>query len=260
MKNHENNNIETWTEAKVKRRTLIAFAVYAAAGATGIGAWKYFRALPDTENGLSGTARKILSFDENVNNLIFGPQNLAPTYPKSMAAKSPRVNSGIGIDNDIVLSEWRLELLDPNTNQTQSLTIDDIKALPKQEIIFDFKCVEGWNEIVHYGGVKLSDVMKKYNIGLKTGTNDWFKYVGMETPDEDYYVGLDMKSALHPQTLICYEMNGEALSVDHGAPLRLIIPLKYGIKNLKCIGKIFCSDTPPRDYWYERGYVYDAAL
>ena len=258
--NKEENNIEYWTEAKVKRRTLIAFGIYAAAGATGIAGWKYFRALPATNNGLSSTARSVLNFDEKANNLIFGPHRLAPTYPKSMAVKEPRMNGNVGIEDDIDEAAWRLELVNPTTNQTLSLTLDDLKDLPKQEIIFDFKCVEGWNEIVHYGGVKLSDVMQKYKLGLKTGSNEWYKYVGMETPNQEYYVGLDMKSAVHPQTLLCFEMNGEKLMVGHGAPLRLIMPLKYGVKNLKCIGKIFFADAQPRDYWHEQGYVYDVAL
>ena len=257
---HQENNLENWTEAKIKRRTLISFAIFSASAAAGVGAWKYFRALPATDNGLSTTARSVLNFDEKANNLIFGPHRLAPIYPKSMAVKEPRMNGNVGIEDDIDEAAWRLELVNPTTNQTLSLTLDDLKDLPKQEIIFDFKCVEGWNEIVHYGGVKLSDVMQKYKLGLKTGSNEWYKYVGMETPNQEYYVGLDMKSAVHPQTLLCFEMNGEKLIVGHGAPLRLIIPLKYGVKNLKCIGKIFFADVPPRDYWHEQGYVYDVAL
>ncbi|MBV9306300.1 MAG: molybdopterin-dependent oxidoreductase, partial [Acidobacteriaceae bacterium] len=67
-------------------------------------------------------------------------------------------------------------------------------------------------------------------------------------------------SALHPQTLLCYEMNGAPLTGEHGAPLRLVIPVKYGIKNLKRIGSITYTDQRPDDYWAERGYDYYAAL
>jgi DMSO/TMAO reductase YedYZ molybdopterin-dependent catalytic subunit len=55
-------------------------------------------------------------------------------------------------------------------------------------------------------------------------------------------------------------MNGKPLPYDQGAPLRLIVPTKYGIKSLKRIGVIFFSDKRPADYWYEQGYDYDAAL
>jgi hypothetical protein len=224
------------------------------------GEWRYFRALPESNNGLSNATRSVFNFNEKANNAVFSGQHLAPTYPKSMALQSPRMNGNVGIDDEIDLAEWELEIVNPTTNESTYLEMTDFQDLPKEDIVFDFKCIEGWNEIVHYGGVKLSDFLKKYNLGKKNGSNEWFQYVGMETPDGDYYIGLDIKSALHPQTLLCFEMNGEALSVGHGAPLRLIIPVKYGVKNLKCIGKMFFSDTPPRDYWHENGYVYDAAL
>ena len=69
-----------------------------------------------------------------------------------------------------------------------------------------------------------------------------------------YYVGLDIESALHPQTLLCYAMDDRPLSLGHGAPLRLVIPVKYGIKNIKRIGTIRFTDERPADYWAERGY------
>jgi DMSO/TMAO reductase YedYZ molybdopterin-dependent catalytic subunit len=69
-----------------------------------------------------------------------------------------------------------------------------------------------------------------------------------------YYVGLDMASALHPQTLLVYEMEGRPLTPEHGAPLRLFTPVKYGIKSLKRIGTIRFTDERPPDFWAERGY------
>jgi DMSO/TMAO reductase YedYZ molybdopterin-dependent catalytic subunit len=69
-----------------------------------------------------------------------------------------------------------------------------------------------------------------------------------------------MASALHPQTLLCYEMNGTPLPPGHGYPLRLIIPVKYGIKNLKRIGNLSFSNERPPDYWFERGYDYYSGL
>ncbi|MGH9827495.1 MAG: molybdopterin-dependent oxidoreductase, partial [Blastocatellia bacterium] len=82
----------------------------------------------------------------------------------------------------------------------------------------------------------------------------------LEPPEGDYYVGLDMESPLHPQKLLCYEMNGEPLSIKHGAPLRLVIPVKYGIKNIKRIGTIHFSNRRPADYWAEQGYDWYAGL
>jgi len=59
---------------------------------------------------------------------------------------------------------------------------------------------------------------------------------------------------MHPQTILAYEMNGKPLTPEHGAPLRLVSPLKYGIKQLKRIGAIELTNERPRDYWAEQGY------
>jgi DMSO/TMAO reductase YedYZ molybdopterin-dependent catalytic subunit len=254
-----NNHFENWTDKQIKRRTFFSFAAFGLAGIGATLGYKWFRALPETDNGLSSATRKVLSFNEKINAAFFSNQHLVKTYPKTAAAQDPRVNGDVGVDEEIEEADWELEVVHPFKNDPFYVTIDDIKALPKEEIIFDFKCIEGWTEIVHYGGTKLSNFLEKYQLGTKENT-EFFKYMGVETPDGKYYVGLDMKSALHPQTLLCYEMNGSPLPPAHGAPLRLIVPVKYGVKNLKCIGKLFLSDTPPRDYWHELGYDYDAAL
>ena len=86
------------------------------------------------------------------------------------------------------------------------------------------------------------------------------EYAGLSTPDGSYFVGLDAASALHPQTLLAYEMNGQPLAPEHGAPLRLVVPVKYGIKSIKRIGTIRFTDARPRDYWAEHGYDWYAGL
>jgi DMSO/TMAO reductase YedYZ molybdopterin-dependent catalytic subunit len=69
-----------------------------------------------------------------------------------------------------------------------------------------------------------------------------------------------MKSALHPQTLLAWELNGQPLAPEHGAPLRLVIPIKYGVKSIKKIGSIRLTDKRPADYWAENGYDWFAGL
>ncbi len=253
------NNLENWTDEKIKRRQFFSFAAFGLAGVAGVLGYRSFRALPETENGLSAATRNVFGFNEKVNAAFFSSQNLVKTYAKTAAVAEPRVNGDVGVDTEIDESTWKLQVVNSAKNQTFYVGIDDIKTLPKQELTFDFKCIEGWTETVNYGGVRLADFLEKYNLGIKAN-NQFFEYLGLETPDGQYYVGLDIKSAMHPQTLLCYEMNGEPLPQEHGAPLRLIIPVKYGVKNLKRIGKIFASDTRPRDYWHELGYDYDAAL
>src|SRR5258708_24651786 len=109
--------------------------------------------------------------------------------------------------------------------------------------------------MVHWGGVRFRDFIQHHAPGSERAP-----YVAMATPNREYYIGIDMASALHPQTLLAYEMNGRLLEDEHGAPLRLVTPVKYGIKNIKRIGTISFPDRAPRDYWAERGYDYYAGL
>jgi DMSO/TMAO reductase YedYZ molybdopterin-dependent catalytic subunit len=126
----------------------------------------------------------------------------------------------------------------------------------------ELKCIEGWSVVVNWAGCRLIDFAAAFSPETRNGTasdvrnrpRDLVRYVGLETPDGGYYVGMDMASALHPQTLLCYEMNGEPLSIEHGAPLRLVTTVKYGIKSIKRIGRITFTDDRPRDFWAERGY------
>jgi hypothetical protein len=127
------------------------------------------------------------------------------------------------------------------------LTMADIKALPRTEMITELKCIEGWSTITHWAGARFADFVAKFK-------PDAMKYVSLVTPDGGYYVGMDMQSMMHPQTLLCYEMNFAPLAIEHGAPLRLVTPMKYGIKNIKRIGRIEFTDARPKDFWAESGY------
>src|SRR6202000_3360708 len=98
--------------------------------------------------------------------------------------------------------------------------MDEIRQLPKTDLTYMFKCVEGWDQISNWAGVRFSDFVAHY--GLQAGAAK--RYAGFMTPDKSYYVGIDMPSAMHPQALLAYEMKGRPLNVPHGAPLRLIIP------------------------------------
>ncbi|RDC64195.1 molybdopterin-dependent oxidoreductase [Adhaeribacter pallidiroseus] len=268
MEDKEPLPTEEVSDQTIRRRTFLAFTVFTLAGVGSAGLWQIFKNLPKNKNRLSTPIRKVLGFNEQVNTLLFSEKHLAPTYPVAAAGRAPRVNGKVGLAaQDFDPETWQLQVNTPHKALTKFITLSAIKQLPKTELVVDFKCIEGWNQIVHYGGVTFADFLKFYQLGTLSGKllalnqpADWYAYVGLETPDRQYYVGLDMPSVLHPQTLLCYEINGEALPLKHGAPLRLIIPTKYGVKSLKRIGTIFFSETPPRDYWHEQGYVYDAAL
>lgn len=258
---------ELTLDQQIRRRTLKAFALFGAASLVPFGVWKWIRAEPKV-NGLPKTFRAVLGGNEAIANLFLSHTHLAPTFPINEAAKQVRVNGSDGMRGAFDPLTWQLkveQLAVDGPRREFTLLLEDIKALPKYEQVFEFKCIEGWSQVQHWGGARFSDFVEKYGVGTRSGqsavsTDDWYNYVGMETPNGGYYVGIDIESALHPQTLLAYEMNGQPLTNPHGAPLRLIIPVKYGVKNLKRIGRIFFTDDRPRDFWHERGYDYSVGL
>lgn len=254
-------NKKLTVDQQITRRNFISFATFIGAGAAAYGGWKWLYNSAIEPKTITGSARVPLRRALNKTELFFrnffSNKNLVKTYPKSMAAKKVRVNSRIGMydNNTFDVAAWKLEVKKPGDDSV-FISLDELKALPKTEIVFAFKCVEGWDQISYWGGVKFSDFMAHYKLDSLAK----LQYVGLETPDKNYYVGLDMDSAMHPQTLLAYEVNAKPLPPEHGAPLRLIIPVKYGIKNLKRIGSISFNNNRPRDYWAEKGYDYYSGL
>ncbi len=235
-------------DREISRRTRRSFLTGGIAAAAGFGTWYWIRNGFDAD-GIPRPLRRAEEADDVFSHALFSDTRLTRTFGAADIGEA-RVNSDIGITDDPG-DDWKLEIEDGN-----SFSLDQIKALPKIEQITQFKCIEGWNYIMKWTGAKLADFVAA-NAPAGASQKPW---VGMETPDGEYYVGLDRASAMHPQTLLAYEMNGQPLTKEHGAPLRLIIPVKYGVKNLKRIGKITFSDVRPKDYWAENGYDYDSGF
>lgn len=251
------SNIPSLPQKQVSRRavvrtTAVSFLVFVVLLCGAWAAFKWINGQPK-ESGTLKPLRKTLEANEKVFSAVFSDNKLVKEYPVSQADKNVRVNGSEGMSGIASDSTWRLNVV-REAGDTLRLTLNDIKRLPKKEVVFDFKCIEGWSQVTHWGGVPFKSFMQHYHLDEQSKLN----YVGLQTPDKGYYVGIDMASALHPQTLLCYEMNGKPLPVNQGYPLRLIIPVKYGIKHLKRIGTMFFSNEKPADFWAERGYDYYA--
>lgn len=256
-------------EREMRLRSRRAFLIGGAAMVAGYGGWRWLRSRPYVD-GTPAPFRDVLGFNESVaRRLFFDDAHLAPTFP-SRQATMPRYNGDIGLDDDLDPATWRLQvfgigrasgLVAPggaSTGTPLQITLAEIMALPRYEMVTELKCIEGWSTVVHWTGARFSDLVDRLG-GRKLGAR-LPGYVSLETPGGDYYVGLDLPSALHPQTLLCYGMGGRPLAPEHGAPLRLVTPVKYGIKNIKRIGTIRFTDQRPADYWAQRGYDWYAGL
>jgi DMSO/TMAO reductase YedYZ molybdopterin-dependent catalytic subunit len=238
---------------QIKRRTILSFSVFLVAAVAAFFIWKGLRNQQQDE-GQPKTLRKALRVNETIFSGLFSEKKLVKTYPVSEAVKNVRVNGDYGLkDESFDPTTWKMEVV-KGLGDTISVTMDEIKKLPKTDVVFDFKCIEGWSQKTWWGGVRFSDFIKAYGLDAQSRLS----YAGLVTPDKEYYVGIDMPSMLQPQTILCYEMNGKALPMNQGYPLRLIIPVKYGIKHIKRIGTLSFSNNRPADYWAENGYDYYA--
>ena len=134
---------------------------------------------------------------------------------------------------------------------------DLISGMTIEERIYRFRCVEAWSMIIPWQGFQLSALLD--NLGVQSGA----KYVGFETllrPEEmpgqkmgtldwPYVEGLRLDEAMHPLTLIATGLYGQPLPNQNGAPIRLVVPWKYGFKNIKAIVRITLTDAQPPCTW-----------
>ncbi|MCC3159749.1 molybdopterin-dependent oxidoreductase [Hymenobacter sp. 15J16-1T3B] len=245
------------------RRSFLALGL---AGIAGLAGWRYLLHTPDAD-GIPSGLRGVLDANARLSNAYYSNTRLAPEFAAARA-RTPRVNGHVGLDEaGFDPAAWRLVVQPYGRSARQEFSIEQLKALPRTEITTELKCIEGWSVVVTWAGVRFADFLARYPLATRSGqpladpnhpAADAAPYVGLATPNAAYYVGLELASALHPQTLLCYEMNGQPLTLEHGAPLRLVTPLKYGIKHLKRIGTIRFADQRPADYWAERGYDWHA--
>jgi DMSO/TMAO reductase YedYZ molybdopterin-dependent catalytic subunit len=225
--------------------------------------WRWLQRQPK-QAGIPWPFRRGLEANAALWQSLSSNQRLAPVYPRSAAARVPRVNGKLGLDREADPAAWRLLVEGVHGAAAPlSLTLAAVQALPRHELTTELRCVEGWSIVVTWGGARLADFMAAYPPAARGGAGPADvrrhperapRFLALETPGRGYYVGLDLASALHPQTLLAYELNGAPLSWDHGAPLRLAIPIKYGVKSLKRLGTLRYTDVQPADYWAERGY------
>ena len=263
MSNDENllpplptEQIEEEDFKKLNRRRFLGWALLGGAGLTGLGAL----ALSETERELQWPLRLGMNAGDSFWKANFNDKSIAS---KSSAPDKPlRLNGDIGIQKNVDANSWRLQVSQNGSTYVTKVSLEDLKKLPAVTETFELKCIEGWSQSVTCTGVRFENFMKKFNVGYRPSEDPDediedatpFAYAGLSTIDRQYYVSMDMKSLLHPQTMLCYEINGEPLSIEHGYPLRLITPVKYGVKNIKQIGSIAFADTSPSDYWAENGY------
>ncbi len=136
---------------------------------------------------------------------------------------------------------------------------DLLKLSAQEERIYRLRCVEGWSMVIPWVGYSLSELIKKveplgsakYVEFVTQADRKTMPYVGTRVLDWPYVEGLRMDEAMHPLTLLAFGLYGEVLPKQNGAPLRLVVPWKYGFKSGKSLVKIRFTDKEPMTAWHQ---------
>lgn len=138
------------------------------------------------------------------------------------------------------------------------LDIDElIKLIPIEERIYRLRCVEGWSMVIPWIGIPLNSLLKKVS---PTGNAKYVEFVSLKRPSEmigqkddmldwPYTEGLRLDEAMHPLTILAVGLYGKVLPKQNGAPIRLVVPWKYGFKSIKAVTKIRLVEKMPISTW-----------
>ena len=161
-------------------------------------------------------------------------------------------------------TNWRLEV-GGSVQQPIRFSLIDLQAMPARTQITRHDCVEGWSVIGKWKGVPLKNVLARVQPTAAA------KYVIFHCMDSDdsgvlYYESIDLIDAVHPQTLLAYELNDRPLPVDNGAPLRLRVENQLGYKHAKYIRRLELVASLEKigqgkgGYWEDQGYEWYAGI
>ena len=198
--------------------------------------------------------RTVSAWNDRVQQAIFRPNHLAPTFSPSQVVKPPRFNAYYDIEDlkPVDGATWQLELAGL-IGDKRPWTAQQIYQLPEQDIIIRHICVEGWDYIGQWSGPNLRDFLQRVGADLTA------KYVYFICAD-DYTESIDMACALHPQTILATKYAGDILADPFGYPLRLRTSTKLGYKNAKWIKAIEVSNDFRETFWSKQGFNWFAGI
>ncbi|MEG4319969.1 MULTISPECIES: molybdopterin-dependent oxidoreductase [unclassified Microcoleus] len=192
--------------------------------------------------------------NQSVEALLLNPQKPVPEFPVSAIEPNALIINTFDSTPNIDPKAFRL-IIDGEVNRPLNLSLEQLHVMPLSVMTIRHVCVEGWAAIVQWGGVRLRDLVALAQPKANA------RYIYFKSAD-GYYESWDMPSALHPQTLMVYQKNGNPLSVENGAPLRLASPIKLGYKQSKWVTRITLVGEllPKKGYWEDQGYEWFGGL
>jgi DMSO/TMAO reductase YedYZ molybdopterin-dependent catalytic subunit len=250
-------------------RALAAIGGIAVSGCDRLASGPRFRSVLDTANSLT----------YKVQRLLIGAGRLAPEYSEADISPAFRPNGSTDPQDkeyrNLVgnhFADWRLKV-HGLVERELSLSLEELRSLPARTQITRHDCVEGWSCIGKWTGVPLAQILSRAGVRPQArfvvfhcaDTLDDGEF-GVDPERIRYYESIDLIDAAHPQTILAYDMNGEPLTVPHGAPLRLRLERQLGYKMAKYIMRVELVQSLADlhggrgGYWEDRGYEWYAGI
>jgi len=256
---------------KVDRRGFLARGL-AIAGASLLGGC-------DSELSEQPWVKRILDSAEALTRVtqraLISPTALAREYSEADISKEFKANGSTDPDDEGYkahaangFADWKLKV-GGLVGQPLELSLPDLRAMPARTQITRHDCVEGWSCIGKWTGVPLKALLDK------AGIQPSARYIVFYCADDlgqigddsgKYYESVGLQDAFHPQTILAYEMNGAALPIPHGAPLRLRVERQLGYKMAKYVMRIEAVDGIAGihggrgGFWEDLGYEWYAGI
>jgi sulfoxide reductase catalytic subunit YedY len=242
-------------DSYLNRRKFLAGMGFSAVAAAGLGVKELFA--PTTKalatDKIAGIQKSAFSISDKIT-----PMNDVTHY-NNYYEFSTEKEEPAKLAKDFKTRPWTLTV-DGAVAKKQKWDLDEVmKFAPPEERIYRHRCVEGWSIVVPWVGFSFSEVIKR---AQPLGKAKFVEFTSIHDPGQmpgqrqsiltwPYAEGLRMDEAMHPLTLLCFGMYGETLPNQDGAPLRLVVPWKYGFKSAKAIVKISFTDRQPNTTWNE---------
>lgn len=201
--------------------------------------------------GFLGTMER---FNQRFQSALFHPERLAPEEPEA-ALTPPGAFPQYFVSDDIPRAPagWALKV-GGLVASPRVLSLDDLRLLPRTDYRIRHHCVEGWSAVASWHGVAVRELARL------VGADPRARFVEFRSFDAGYSSSWDAPSALHPQTILAYGMNGGPLPPGNGAPLRLYSGVKLGYKMVKYLTEVNFLPEPTGGYWEDRGYEWFAGV
>ena len=241
----------------VQRRELIARLAAGAAGLT-LAAWAQRQALAATER--PGKLAPLPAVPSSVSGALVmekvTPYVDASTYNNFYEFGTDKSDPARNA-HTLVTSPWQIQI-DGLVKKPGPLDLAELlKLSPMEERIYRMRCVEGWSMVIPWVGYSLSALIRRVEplgsakfVQFETlADRKTMPYVGSRVLDWPYVEGLRLDEAMHPLTLLTFGMYGEVLPKQNGAPVRLVVPWKYGFKNAKSLVRIRFTEQMPPTAW-----------